>query len=302
MKWINKNTHIQYLMVIVLFVSCAVTTTHAETKAEKKVLKPDSIIQYKAAKRGRFDDKLLKLHIFNPQGFSSADSRPAVLFFHGGGWESGNATWGYPESKRYAQIHGFVGISVEYRLSQSIPKPTPIDCLSDARSAVKWVRQHADELGIDPKRIIASGFSAGGHLSVSLGVIPDLETDEGNNKFSSVPNAIIVQAAPVNLETDSFFKQILRGQAEPADYSPSHFIRPGLPPILMTHGNIDATVPVTTVLKFAEKMTLVGNTCKLKVYPGCYHLFRYNGCDKHYTDVNLRIKAFLQELGYLKKV
>jgi len=299
MKLIFKNQNIKYLIVVIVFISSTFTATFADTNSRKKTLKPDSVVQYKAAKRGRFDDKNLKLHIFNPSDLMSTDSRPAVLFFHGGGWESGNPTWGYPEANWYAQTFGFVGISVEYRLSQSIPKTTPIDCLADARSAVKWVRQHAQELGIDPEKIIASGFSAGGHLSICLGVIPEMVRPDRSHEYGSIPNVIVVQGAPVDLEVDSFFKKVLRGLAKPADYSPSNFIRPGLPPMLITHGNIDATVPVTTVLKFAEKMTLAGNTCKLKVYNGCAHLFKYYGCDKHYIDINIRIKGFLQELGYI---
>ena len=98
------------------------------------------------------------LHIFESADFKASDQRPCFLFFHGGGWAGGEPRRMYPYADHFAKL-GMVGISVEYRLISN--KPTTVfDCVQDGRSAVRYVRSHAAELGIDPQKIIVSGGRA----------------------------------------------------------------------------------------------------------------------------------------------
>lgn len=84
-----------------------------------------------------------------------------------------------------------VAFSADYRV-KSRNQTTPFECVQDARAAIRWVRAHAAEWGIDPDRIVASGGSAGGHLAACTAVIVDGDKAVENAKFSSVPNALVL--------------------------------------------------------------------------------------------------------------
>ncbi|MDB4796380.1 alpha/beta hydrolase fold domain-containing protein, partial [Akkermansiaceae bacterium] len=110
-------------------------------------------------------DVELKLHVFNPEGHKASDSRPAIVFFFGGGWNGGSPKQFYPHSEHLASL-GMVAISAEYRV-KSRNKTTPMECVKDGNSAIRWVRSHAKELGINPDMIAAGGGSAGGHVAAA---------------------------------------------------------------------------------------------------------------------------------------
>ena len=118
----------------------------------------------------------LKLHVFSTEG--GGRRRPAIVFFFGGGWVGGNPSQFFPHCEHLA-AKGMVAVSAEYRV-KSRHQATPFDCVEDARSAVRYLRGHARELGIDPDRIAAGGGSAGGHLAAATGTlnVPASETAE----------------------------------------------------------------------------------------------------------------------------
>ncbi|MBS1897531.1 MAG: alpha/beta hydrolase [Actinobacteria bacterium] len=98
----------------------------------------------------------------------AADPAPAVLSIHGGGMVLGTRFFGTPELIDLAERHGVVGVAVEYRLAPEHPGPAQAE---DCYAALLWMAAHADELGIDPERIIASGQSAGGGLSAAVALL-----------------------------------------------------------------------------------------------------------------------------------
>jgi acetyl esterase/lipase len=117
-------------------------------------------------------DTKLNLYIFRPAAASNA---PAIVFFFGGGWTSGTLQQFEPQCRAVA-ARGMVAVSADYRVA-SRHQAKPVQCLADARSAIRWVRAHAAELGVDPQRIAAAGGSAGGHLAACTAFItafPDL--------------------------------------------------------------------------------------------------------------------------------
>lgn len=122
-------------------------------------------------------DRRLELHVFEPLGHKQGDMRPAFVTFHGGGWMGRNPRYFYPFASHFAAL-GMVGISVEYRLRNERDGTVVLDCVRDARTAVRYVRAHASELGIDPGRIVVSGGSAGGHLAAGTALFDGL--DEAN--------------------------------------------------------------------------------------------------------------------------
>ena len=148
---------------------------------------PDQKVPYKRVQsrpQAPEKDRALNLEIFNPDGHKKDDKRPAIVFFFGGGWTGGNTRQFYQQS-RFLADRGMVAMCAWYRVNT-----TPFDCVEDGKSAVRYIREHAAELGVDPDQIVASGGSAGGHVAACTGVIEGFDLETENLAVCSVPNAI----------------------------------------------------------------------------------------------------------------
>ncbi|MCL4401826.1 MAG: alpha/beta hydrolase [Acidobacteria bacterium] len=255
----------------------------------------------------------LKLYIFNPAGLAATDKRAAIVFFFGGGWTSGSPSQ-FEHQCRYLASRGMVAITADYRV-QSRNDVKVVECVRDAKSAIRWVRQNAGRLGIDPNRIAAGGGSAGGHLAAAVGLVPGLDEPGENPAVSSRPNAMVlfnpaVILAPVSgMETLEKQEQkkhsdmAARTGIDPARISPYHHIVKGAPPAIIFHGKADTTVPYATVELFAKKMTEMGNRCELAGFDGQKHgFFNYGRSEgnKYYDAALKKTDEFLVSLGYLK--
>ena len=144
---------------------------------------PDEIIRYKETPMGD-----LNLHVFYPGNIKQGDNRPAIVFFFGGGWTSGTPRQFYAHCE-YLAAQGMVAISAEYRV-KGTHGTTPVESVKDGKSAIRWVRKHAEELGVDPLRIAASGGSAGGHVAACTALIEGLEEEDPD--ICSVPDAMVL--------------------------------------------------------------------------------------------------------------
>ena len=107
----------------------------------------------------------LKAWVYEPDGQRGDDKRPAIVFFFGGGWNGGSPGQ-FRAQARYLAERGMVAILVDYRVRSRHGTLANI-AVGDAKSAIRWVREHADRLGVDPERIAAGGGSAGGHLAAA---------------------------------------------------------------------------------------------------------------------------------------
>lgn len=262
-------------------------------------------------------DAKLKAWIFEPAGHSAKDRRPAIVFFFGGGWSSGTPGQFLPHCRHLAE-RGLVAISVDYRVKsrQGVP---PTECLRDAKAAIRWVRTHAERLGVDPQRIAAGGGSAGGHLAAAAALVPGFD-EEGKSAESARPNALVlfnpaVVLAPVDGQPDLFPKEKAealqrRGQGRSREFSPYHFIQAGTPPTILFHGTKDEAVPYATVVAFQKAMQAAGNRCELKTYEGESHGFFNPGRGKgesrerglkNYSRTIRELDEFLTSLGYLTR-
>jgi acetyl esterase/lipase len=108
----------------------------------------------------------LHLHLFLPPEASCSRLYPAILFLHGGGFIQGDPAQFAPHC-RYFSARGMVAASAQYRLLQQ-GATSLADCIADSRMALHWLRAQADDLHMDPSRIVAGGGSAGGHLAASM--------------------------------------------------------------------------------------------------------------------------------------
>lgn len=253
-------------------------------------------------------DTKLKLYIYQPKDHQPSDKRPAAVFFFGGGWRSGSPRQFMPQCK-YLATRGMVAMAADYRVA-SRHGVKAIDCVRDAKSAIRYVRKNAARLGIDPNRIAAGGGSAGGHLAAACGTIAGLDESDEDSGISSRPNAMIlfnpaVLLAPI--EGIEINEKRLAGLADrlgtaPKELSPYHHVADDQPPTVIFHGKDDKTVAHSTVVAFAKAMQDAGNTCKLFSYDEQGHGFFNYGRERNFMFVATLREAdrFLAELGYLE--
>jgi acetyl esterase/lipase len=220
-----------------------------------KELTPTRKVVYKTV-----GTRKLELHLFEPQGHQPTDRRPCMLTIHGGGWVAGTPTVVYCVALHFAE-RGWLGVSLQYRIAKPGRNDTVFDAVQDARSAVRYLRAHAAELGIDPNQIVASGRSAGGHLAAAAGLFDGLDEPGEDVTVSCVPNAIALYSAVLDT-SDQGYGQVVIGERW-RELSPVLRVRAGLPPTLVLHGVRDSTTPIAGARAFAEAMQKAGNTCQL---------------------------------------
>ena len=193
-----------------------------------------------------------KLDLFRPVG--EVDGlRPALVFVHGGGWVRGDKrkVLFLEQAIDFAR-RGYVCITVNYRLDAS-----RLPCVKDVKCAVRWLRAHADEYQIDPKRIGAYGNSAGAHLVSMLGVSAsnrELEGDGPFQDYSSQIQAVAASATPT--------LPMRRGEAKPAlaAVSPITYVTKGAPPFLLFHEVSDRLVDIGHSDDFVKALKAAGAT------------------------------------------
>ena len=249
-------------------------------------------------------DTKLNLYIYEPAGHKAGANRPAIVFFFGGGWANGSPAQFQNQSK-YLASRGMVAITADYRVA-SRHNVKVLDCIRDANSAIRWVRQNSRRLGIDPNRIAAGGGSAGGHLAAATALIPELHEPDDNMEVLSRPNAVVMfnpalVLAPIpGMEKAIDLKDRIGG--DPVSASPYHHISKSAPPSIIFHGKADTTVPYATAQAFADKMKTMKNRCDLEGYEGETHgFFNYGrGDNKAYNDTVKKMDEFFVSLKWLK--
>jgi len=255
------------------------------------------------------DDTDLKTWIFEPEGHKASDSRPAIVFFFGGGFRSGTPGQFHNQAKHLA-ARGMVAMSADYRvLSRQGVKANK--CVEDAKSAIRWARANAARLGIDPNRIAAGGGSAGGHLAASTATLPGHDNPAEDSSTSSKPNALVLfnpgtvsAGIPGKFEftPEQAAARAERMGATPESISPYHHVKAGIAPAIIFHGKADTTVPYKTAELFAERSKSVGGRSELVGYEGEAHGFfnHGRGDGSAYTDTVRRMDEFFVSLGWLE--
>lgn len=239
----------------------------------------------------------LRLHVFSPGSPNTIARRPAIVFFFGGGWTQGSVTQFVPQATHLAQ-RGMVAIVADYRVFGR-HGTSAFEAMADAKSAVRWVRAHSAELGVDSNRIAAGGGSSGGHIALSAAVFDTFDEAGEDKTVSSKPNALVLFNPVVDTGTRAAGRPFGdRGR----DGSPFHHLGAGLPPTLILHGKADTSVPYADVDRFSTEARMRGNQCQLVGYEGATHGFfnPQNAEGKWYRETLLEADRFLTQIGYLQ--
>jgi acetyl esterase/lipase len=259
----------------------------------------------------------LQLDVWVP---ASPDTPALVVWIHGGAWMSGDRRY-LPETLRPNQLFdalldaGLAVATIDYRHALEASFPAQ---LHDAKAAIRYLRAHADALGIDPARIAVMGESAGGHLAALVGLTahrPDLEGDIGVTGPSSAVDAVVDWYGPSDF--DSMPRrpppppiaaqlppelrvapedQLLAGvdDATRVDASPITHVTADAPPLLLVHGVVDQVVPYAQSDVLQAALTAAGVDVRLVPVEGADHIF--DGYDDIDSLVQLSVDYLAQAL------
>ena len=234
-----------------------------------------------------------KLDLYLPKSRNAGEKSPAVLLIHGGGWKEGDKRQAREiEFGMTLAKNGFVAASINYALRSDGKFPLN---LQDCKNGVRYLRAHADELGIDPDRISVMGSSAGGHLALLVAytadqsnLAPSQPYPGVSDKVSSVvdfygisnlatrketdPNGKPLKIEPLDSTTQSIFG------STPQDWkkaSPVTYVKRDVPPTLILHGKKDTTVDSDQSQELADTLKKAGATYEIIWLPNAPHSFSF---------------------------
>jgi len=212
----------------------------------------------------------VRLHVFKPAGWRASDQRAVYVWFFGGGWTTGTpvnaAYWA-----KIAASWGMVGVAPDYRTKSRHDTP-PQAAVADARAAMRWVQEHAKELGIDPAKVVVGGNSAGGHVALWTAIKhapPGSEAGES----PLLPPAALVLTSPVSDTSPATGYTPQRFGSEALALSAAHQLDTRMPPLILFHGDADQTVPQRQSIELNAKYLAAGNVCEFTSVPGGSHNF-----------------------------
>jgi acetyl esterase/lipase len=210
---------------------------------------------------------------------------PAIIFVHGGGWQSGSkSTFGATALPHYAE-EGFVTASINYRLSGTAKFPAQIE---DVKAAIRWLRAHADKYNVNPDRIGLIGGSAGAHLVALAAVTSPKDGLEGDGPYldqSSRVQCVVARSGIYDLRYEAIGDQ---GNNDPALFgllggtakdepdlakkaSPVVYLDRDDPPMLIIHGTNDTRIPFRAATYMVEQLKKAGTPYEFIAIEGGGH-------------------------------
>lgn len=244
------------------------------------------------------------LDLYQPQGVTGAT--PVLIYIHGGGWVGGSKEGAIMNILPYLEM-GWAVVNVQYRLARISLAPAAVE---DCRCALRWVINNAKTYNIDPGKIVVTGHSAGGHLSLTTGMLTAAAgLDRQCNGTEEIKVAAIINWYGITDVTDLLAGANQKGYAVQwlssmpdreqiaKRVSPLTYVRKDLPPILTIHGDADPTVPYTHATRLHEALNKAGVPNQLLTIPGGKH----GGFTREETlKIFTTIRAFLKQHNLLK--
>jgi acetyl esterase/lipase len=244
------------------------------------------------------DNISLHLGIVKPADWQPTDARPALVFI-GGTWTSQSQNW-WNERMAYFASRGIVCIRTTGRtvpVNSTAPPDAPAQ---DVKSAMRWIRSHAAELGIDPNRIGTVGASAGGHLAAVAAMINGLNDPNDDLSVSAKANALLMFNGIVDTGPNQGWGYNRVGDRY-REFSPAENVSPDDPPTFEVAGTADQTMPVETVRRFESRLKAAGVRTAFHYYSGQPHGFMNHGENngRYFYQTLLAADRFLASLGWL---
>lgn len=236
------------------------------------------------------------LDVFVPEGHATG-KRPGVLVIHGGGWVGGTKEGQWDNFVRRYLEKGYVVANVEYRLAKAAVAPAAVE---DSLKAAEWFARNASKYGVDPKRIVVTGGSAGGHLSLMVGMTPKSARLGKPVRIAAVINFYGITDVADQLGGPNMRQYAVTwvpdkdGRIALAKrVSPMTYVRRGLPPVLTIHGDADQTVPYEHGVQLTKALVQAGVKAELISVPKGRHGFPKEKMDELYP----QIFTFLERHG-----
>ncbi|NLR91107.1 alpha/beta hydrolase [Flammeovirga agarivorans] len=257
------------------------------------------------------DDLQLSLHIFKPE--KQASSKGAIIFIHGGGWNSGSPKAFYNQAKHFAD-RGLVVFCPEYRVRKR-NNTTIYEAVEDAQEAVAFVRKNAKKYGIKKNMIAIGGGSAGGHLAASTAFIDPLSTSITKKDYQ--PNLLLLFNPVLDVSDKGYGFRLVEKELSAKGikwetFSPRPNMSNAFPSTLVQLGDLDKVIPLDIARDFEKRAQEAGVDIKMIVYTGAEHSFFNKGYGKKqgypagtvsrwYYDTLQATDDFLVEQNYLKE-
>ncbi len=236
-------------------------------------------------------------HVFLPEKMAGSP-RSAIIFFHGGFWDSPTPTQFVPHCLHFAS-RGAVAVAAETRTA-SKHGTGPVEAIEDARALIRWVRSNADTFNIDPQKIIIGGGAGGAYLAL-LAAMPKPKHLPPVDGIDCSPQALILFSALVNTAIKTAPGDKFPSAKLAKQLSPSHLLRRKLPPMLFFHGKSDRITPFEEVKKFCRSLRWRGNSCEIIDFERADHsFFNFNVSHKNF-ELSIRVAdRFLVDRGLLE--
>lgn len=272
------------------------TSRWASTVNERYWIQPD--ITYGVA-----NNYTLKLDVWQRKDAKTA--APTLIYYHGGGWIFGDRTGATLLFLPYLEM-GWNVINVEYRMANVSLAPAAVE---DCRCALRWAVRNAKQYNIDTDRIVLTGHSAGGHLSLITGMLPEgTGLDNNCDGTEKLKVAAIINWFGISDVADvvqgrnrkNYAVMWMGSQPDPLTIakrvSPLTYVRAGLPPILSIHGDADPVVPYDQSTRLHQALSAAGVPNELVTIKGGGH---GQFTDAELEDAYQKLHAFLHAHGLL---